>query len=126
MIVRKLAAFVVALSLAGSAAGCNSLPVPRAGSHPARGVEGHEEPQQVPYPPDPGKVEIISPRPPELKHPVWVDGQWDWTGSRWQWKEGGWEDEPPDMYYAPPILSRLDDGTLVYKRGRWTKLPATK
>lgn len=75
----------------------------------------------VPYPPPPGKVEIILDRPRNLKHPVWVDGQWLWMGRRWTWKDGGWEENREGEYYAPPKTARIWDGTLVHYPGLWKK-----
>jgi hypothetical protein len=113
---------LVALALAG----CAGIPMPLPGGHPPRGAPGYVEPLPVPGPPEPGRVEIIPPRPPGLQHPVWIDGQWVWTGRRWQWKEGGWEEQLPGRYYAPPIYVRLDDGSMFYVPGAWTNLPASK
>jgi hypothetical protein len=75
----------------------------------------------VPYGPPPGKVEIIPDRPAEMKHPVWIDGQWLWTGRRWTWKDGGWEEERWRSYYAPPKTVRTFDGTLRHYPGIWKK-----
>jgi hypothetical protein len=119
MTARPLAALALALALAA----CRSLPLPRAGAQPSRGDDGYEAPQEVPNAPPPGKVKIVPERPAQLKNPVWIDGQWEWKDMRWQWTEGGWEDQADGMYYAQGVL-RLDGGTLVYERGRWTKYPA--
>jgi hypothetical protein len=114
------------VSAALALAGCSALPVPRPGSVPPEGAPDHLAPVPVPSPPDPGKVEITTPRPKDLKNPVWVDGQWMWTGRRWQWKEGGWEEQPPDRYYTAPWYVRLDDGAMFYVPGRWTSTPQGK
>jgi hypothetical protein len=68
--------------------------------------------------PPPGKVEIVTPRPNTMKHPVWIDGEWEWNSRRWLWKENGWHDEPPDKGYAPPITRRLPDGRILYLPGK--------
>ena len=94
------------------------LPTPRTGPHLG------EQPTTIPFPPPPGKVEIIPPRPPALQHPVWIDGEWQWSGRRWQWKDGAWADQAPDAYYAPPTMLRGSDGTLEYFPGAWKKTPA--
>ena len=95
---------------------CGSpLPTPRTGPHLG------EVPVTIPYPPPPGRVEIIPARPPALKHPVWVDGEWDWGGRRWQWKDGVWADQAPDTYYALPLTLRASDGTLEFFPGGWKK-----
>ena len=99
------------------------LPEPRYTKHDG------ETPQVVPSMPPPGKVEIVPPRPATLKHPVWIDGEWEWTGRRWTWKEPGkdpgkapgWVDAPPDAAYALPLTLRLPDGRLVHFPGGWKK-----
>ena len=109
------AVLLVALSVAACSA---HLPTPRTGPHLG------EQPAIVPFPPPPGKVEVIPPRPPALRDPVWIDGEWDWTGRRWQWKDGAWSDQAPDAYYAPPTTLRASDGTLEYLPGVWKKKAA--
>ena len=113
----KRAVSVLAVLLA--AAGCGgSLPQPRLGPHGS-----DETGQVVPTPPPPGQVEIIPKRPPELKHPIWVDGEWEWTGRRWVWKEHGWQEDQPGQIYALPVTRRLPppDGRLVHLPGIWRK-----
>lgn len=96
--------------------GCmGSLPTP------PKGTQLGAEPIRVPAMPPPGKVEVV-PKPPEaMKNPVWIDGEWEWTGRRWQWKAPRWEDLQPGMAYAQPMTVRLSDGSLVHYKGRWTK-----
>jgi hypothetical protein len=113
MMGRSRSALFAALALVA----CSSLPVPRTGPHGG----DDEQRELVPYPPPPGKVEIILDRPPTLKHPVWVDGQWLWMGRRWTWKDGGWEENREGEYYAPPKTARIWDGTLVHYPGLWKK-----
>jgi hypothetical protein len=96
----------------------SSLPAPRTGPHT------DEKPATVPYPPPPGEVEVIPPRPPAFKHPVWVDGEQQWNGRRWAWKDGGWRDQASDEYFAPPTTERASDGTLVHYPGIWKKIGA--
>lgn len=91
------------------------FPVPLTGPHVG------DEPVPVPSPPPPGKVEIITKRPPELKNPVWVDGEWQWTGRRWVWKDGSWQDGSQGDYYAPSTTVRLADGSIVLFKGAWKK-----
>ncbi len=71
--------------------------------------------------PPPGNVEIVPPRPKEFKRPVWIDGEWQWTGRRWVWKDHGWQDAPPDQFYEAPVTRRLVDGRLVHFPGLWKK-----
>lgn len=106
--------FALLLSLA-LAACSGSLPAPPRGSH--AGVDY----TVVPTMPPPGKVAVVQKPPPAMKKPVWIDGEWEWSGRRWQWKEGRWEDAPPGMYFAPTMTLRLADGTLAHYKGRWTK-----
>jgi hypothetical protein len=80
-----------------------------------------EHPVEVQAMPPPGKVEIIPARPPALKHPVWLDGEWEWTGRRWQWKDGGWLEDRPDEVYFPGKTVRRSDGVLVHYPGLWKK-----
>jgi hypothetical protein len=106
------------LALSSPVACGGSLPQPRFTQH---GPE--EKPQEVPTPPPSGKVEIVPKKPAELKHAVWIDGEWEWTGRRWVWKEHGWQEEPPGEAYAPPITMRRPppEGTLVHLPGTWKK-----
>ena len=70
--------------------------------------------------PPPGKVEVVPSRPKGMKHPVWIDGEWEWSGRRWTWKEHGWQEAPPGESYAPPTTRRLPDGRLVHYPGTWS------
>jgi hypothetical protein len=108
----------VALVLASPLSCSGSLPQPRFTQH-----DDAETPQEVPTPPPPGKVEIVPKRPPELKRPVWIDGEWEWTGRRWVWKDHGWQDAPEGEAYAPPLTMRRPPpkGTLVHLPGTWKK-----
>lgn len=112
---RPLPLLGVVVSLAACA---SSLPTPRTGPH------ANEKPLVVPYPPPPGEVEVIPPRPPASKDPVWVDGEQQWNGRRWAWKEGGWRDQAPDEYFAPSTTERASDGTLLHYPGIWKKVGA--
>ena len=75
--------------------------------------------QIVPTMPPPGKVEVVPSRPKDMKHPVWIDGEWEWSGRRWTWKEHGWQESPKDQSYAPPTTRRLPDGRLAHYPGAW-------
>jgi hypothetical protein len=109
--VRRPALLVVLLVV-----GCSgSLPEPRRGDH--RG----EISKAVPSMPPPGKVEIVPPRPKDMKDPVWIDGEWKWNDRRWVWEEHGWVDAPPGEVYAPPQTQRLPDGRIVHLPGVWKK-----
>jgi len=119
MTLRPLPLLGMVLSLVALVACGSSLPAPRTGPH-----ADDETPMVVPYPPPPGEVEVIPPRPPTLKHPVWVDGEQQWNGRRWAWKEGGWRDEAPDEYFAPSTTKRASDGTLLHNPGVWKKVGA--
>lgn len=106
---RVLASLLLALFL-----GCGgSIPSPPTGPH----VD--EEATAVPYPPPPGKVEVVPEPPKEMKKPVWIDGEWQWRGRRWVWQVGAWQELNPGSYYAPATAVRLADGTLVYFTGKW-------
>jgi hypothetical protein len=106
-----------------SLVGCSgTLPEPRFADDEHRG----EEPQVVLSMPPPGKVEIVPPRPPGMKHPVWIDGEWVWSGNRrWVWQEHGWEEDRPGQSYELPVTKRLPDGKLVHFPGQWQKPEAT-
>jgi hypothetical protein len=99
----------------------NLLPEPKMADDDHLG----EEPQVVLSMPPPGKVEIVPRRPPELRNPVWIDGEWEWTGRRWVWKEHGWQEAPPGEVYEPPVTKRLPDGKLVHFPGAWKKEKAS-
>jgi hypothetical protein len=109
---RVYLAFTAAIAALLSACGA-SVPVPKTGPHT------NEEPVLVPYPPPPARVEVIPSPPPNLKDPVWIDGEWQWKGRRWVWQPGQWELPYADGYYALPTTVRLADGTLVYYPGDW-------
>jgi hypothetical protein len=116
MISRRFRALGMVVSLAACT---SSLTAPRTGPH------ADETPAVVPYPPPPGEVEVIPPRPPGLKNPVWIDGEQQWNGRRWAWKEGGWRDQAPDEYFAPPTTERASDGSLLHYAGVWKKIGAS-
>lgn len=100
------------LALGASAAGCRSaLPVPPTGPH-----EG-DEPIIVPYPPPPGRVQVI--HRPEKEGMVWIDGEWHWKGRRWIWVDGRWEIPPAGGYYARPRIVGLADGRIAWFPGDW-------
>lgn len=80
-----------------------------------------DTPITVPSTPPPGKVEIVPPAPPTLKKPVWIDGEWEWTGRRWSWKAGRWEELAPGAAWAPPLTVRTPEGTLAHFKGTWKK-----
>ncbi len=94
--------------------GCGSaVPGPKLGPH------YKEEPVIVPYPPPPARAEVVPSPPPEMRHPVWIDGEWQWKASRWIWQPGRWELPVPRGYYAPPTTLRVADGTLYFYQGTW-------
>ena len=106
----------VALLLAAQLAACShALPLAPTGPHVG------EEPQIVPTPPPPARVEIV-PAPPD-PNAVWVDGEWLWKGRRWVWQPGGWQVPRPGSYYAPSTIVRLSDGQLAWFRGQWKYAP---
>jgi hypothetical protein len=110
---------VRALALAFALVGCSRvLPEPKMADDDRQG----EQPTVVSSMPPPGKVEIVPPHPPELKRPVWIDGEWEWSaGRRWVWKEHGWEENHPGEVYELPVTKRLPDGKLVHFPGRWKR-----
>jgi len=114
-------AFLLGMAL-GTGACSHALPTPPTGPHL------HEDPVQVPYPPPAARVDLIQLPPVEMKHAVWIDGQWMWRGRRWVWEPGQWVDLGPNQYYARPTVSWLSDGRLVWFAGSLrsaeTALPA--
>jgi hypothetical protein len=108
-------ALALAVAIALPACGGSALPLPVTGPHTG------EEPVLVPTPPPPGKVEIIGKPDPKLKSPVWIDGDWEWSGRRWEWKDGRWVHPMRGGYYAPPTTMRLPDGSLGFFKGAWKK-----
>ncbi len=99
------------LALLALAACSDGLPEPHFVEHTG------PPPQYVPSMPPPGKVEVIPPRPKDLKHPVWIDGEWEWKVRRWIWTEHGWQELPPGQSYAPPTTRRFPDGQLGHYPG---------
>src|SRR5262249_50216884 len=89
------------------------LPLAPSGQHPG-GLSSYIE---VPYPPPPGHVELIPPRPRE--DAVWTDGQWNFEGGRWTWQPGGWVVAPAGAYFAPWTTVRLGNGKLLFLPASW-------
>jgi len=108
-VLNRLALHVSAFGLLGFVACADRLPKPEIGPHVG------ESPVLVPYPPPPARVEVVPARP--SKKDVWIDGEWVWQGRRWVWQRGGWQVPPANTYYAPPVLVRQPDGTLVIYQG---------
>lgn len=116
---RSLVLVAAAAGLLALAACTPALPLPKTGPHLG------DEPVSVPTTPPPGKVEVVVAPPATLKAPVWIDGEWEWTGRRWQWKEARWE-EPKGDYWAPALTLRLANGTLAHFPGAWKKGAAAR
>jgi hypothetical protein len=89
----------------------SSLPRPPAGLVPTSDMI------EVPYPPPPGRVEIIPPK--KTAGQVWIDGQWEWDGNGWKWREGAWSTPPPNAYFTPWMTKRRADGQLLFARAEW-------
>jgi len=103
----RRACWLVLLSFACGA----SLPRPMTTAHPASAF------YEVPYPPPPGRVEIVPPWPGGAL--VWLDGEWRWDGSRWVWQPGAWVNPPRGARYARWETTRLADGRLLFAPGAW-------
>lgn len=71
---------------------------------------------EVPYPPPPGKVELV---PEQPKGSRWVDGEWTWEANRWRWQEGGWFEVPPGIFYSRGQTKRPGDTRLLYANPTW-------
>ncbi len=86
---------------------------------------------EVPFPPPPGRPEVI-PAEPKLTalpsgydggwgdvppDPVWIDGGWQWSGQHWSWKRGRWVAMPKGIVYAPWTTVRRADGVLFFAPG---------
>lgn len=107
-------AVALALALGATLSGCGSeLPAPVLGPHTG------EQAITVPFPPPPGKVEIVPPRPRIPKNAVWIDGEWQWKSQHWVWSPGRWQLPPAGGYWAPPKTERQSDGTLTHFAGVW-------
>ncbi len=113
-----LPALALALSFAALEACAPAIPQPPAGFHDA-----DEEPKTVPFRPPPGRAEIVTPRPKDLKLPVWIDGDWIWRGRRWVWIPGAWQEMKPGQTYAPGVTVQMNDGRLAYFAGAWKSGP---
>jgi hypothetical protein len=72
---------------------------------------------EVPYPPPPGRVEMVPARP--STNATWIDGEWTWRGKKWLWIKGRWVTPPTGAKYSPWALVRSSDGTLWEARGTW-------
>jgi hypothetical protein len=105
----RIAALVLA-SFASFACG-SSLPRPSPFAHARRAF------YEVPFPPPPGRVEVVPAQPHDAA--VWVDGEWLWEGRRWVWQDGGWVAPPPGARFAPWETRRVLDGRLFFAPGEW-------
>lgn len=94
------------------------LPACSAGlARPPAGLVPTSDMIEIPYPPPPGRVEIIAPK--KIAGQVWIDGQWEWDGNGWKWREGAWSTPPPDAYFTPWMTKRRADGQLLFARAEW-------
>src|SRR5690606_39073378 len=84
---------------------------------PPTGPVPREAGVEIPYPPPPGRVEVvtISDEPGR----VWIDGQWDWNGDAFQWFPGHWRIPPEGAYFTPWRTARRADGTLLFYKAAW-------
>ena len=101
----------LALWTVANSVGCGSLPLPPAVPPPEADFV------EVPAPPPPARVEIVSSRPNGAR--FWIDGSWMWEGSRWKWTSGGWFAPPAGVQYVDWRVIRRDDGTLLYANAMW-------
>jgi hypothetical protein len=115
--------------VAGVVSCATATPEPVTGSHSGT----RDSFLRVPKPPEPVRIEVLSPQPDERA--VWIDGYWHWSGRRWVWRDGVWTIPPEGAYYAPPEFTRrpievYDDGgserqirgysmELLYRPGHW-------
>ncbi len=72
---------------------------------------------EVPYPPPPGRVELIAAARPSGA--VYIDGEWTWTGRRWSWRKGRWVVPPQDAKFSPWAAVRGEDGVMYVASGVW-------
>jgi hypothetical protein len=57
--------------------------------------------------------------PGGYRDPVWVDGDYYWTGSNWQWMPGRYVDRPrPGMRWSRPTFY-TSSGQRYYRSGYW-------
>jgi len=113
MVRRSLAAWLLPLSgaLAATWACKQTVPEPAYVAQPTSALV------EVPYPPPPGRVELIPARP--KGDMVWIDGEWTWAGRRWWWRRGRWVEAPPDASYSPWAFVTGGDGTMYIAAGAW-------
>jgi hypothetical protein len=104
--------FTVVAALLGMSSAC-SKPIPTPPTGPAVREPGVE----VPYPPPPGRVEVIPPA--KRTDEVWVNGQWDWDGETWSWIEGSWRVPPQGSHFTPWSAVRKNDGRLMFRSAAW-------
>jgi hypothetical protein len=59
--------------------------------------------------------------PPAANAPVWIPGNWEWTGSQYVWRVGRWqqENQPP-----PPTTVWVEGRWLRDADNRWVWVPA--
>ncbi|APR86563.1 Hypothetical protein A7982_11912 [Minicystis rosea] len=70
---------------------------------------------EVPYPPPPARVEVVTPR--KNGGDVWVDGQWEWMAGTWKWVAGTWVSPPQGTYFTRWSTVRHADGRLMFLAG---------
>lgn len=109
-------ALILSTLLGLSTASCiKPLPTPPIASHSGIPVE-------VPFPPPAARLDVIKDPPSDLQNPVWIDGQWVFSGRRWSWNPGDWESLKEGFGYAPPKVIRRSDGKLVWFQGSFRPL----
>jgi hypothetical protein len=97
--------------LAVAAACGQSLP------HPPYAPQATNALARVEFPPPPGRIELIPPRPSQAD--AWVDGEWVPRHGRWYWLLGRWVKAPPGATYSPWVIVRTIDGDVYYAQGVW-------
>lgn len=120
-----LGAALVAWALLALACGSSRYP------HPPYVRQSTSALVEVPYPPPPGRVEFIPPKPTALpanfdggeeadpSAAVWIDGGWQWSGERYTWHRGRWVLVPAGVSYSPWTTVRRADGTLFFAPAVW-------
>jgi hypothetical protein len=108
---RRALAFVTAIAVSGSFAGCWRHPglAFLGGALLGAAIVSSVEP------PPPRVIYV----PPPRDGYVWQSGYWTRQDGNWVWMDGGWVEARPQMQYVPTHWQQSADGNWQLVTGQW-------